>query len=136
MATHTGKCLCGEIRYEFAGDPLMAGVCHCKNCQRQSGTAFSTLWGVPRATLRFTAGEPKVYQDSDTDSGATVERWFCGNCGSPIYSAIPEQPDVAFLKTGTLDDTAGFSPQFHVWCRSKQLWVELADGVPAMQKQA
>ena len=136
MTTHTGQCLCGEIKYEIEGEPLAAGVCHCKNCQRQTGTAFSTLWGVPRASLKFTAGEPKLYRDGNTDSGDTIERWFCGNCGSPLYSAIPSQPDVAYLKTGTLDDTTSFSPQFHVWCRSKQIWVDIPEGVPAMEKQS
>ena len=136
MPTHTGQCLCGQVKYEIDGDPVAAGICHCKNCQRQTGTAFSTLWGVPKASLRFTAGKPSVYHDSDTDSGATIERWFCGNCGSPIYSAIPSQPDMAYLKTGTLDDTSSFAPQFHVWYGSRQAWVEVSEDVPRMDKQS
>jgi len=132
---HTGQCLCGAIRYEFDGDPAMTGVCHCRNCQRQAGSAFSTLAGVPKSNLRFTAGEPKLYRDADTASGNTVERYFCGNCGSPIYSALPGQPDMLFLKTGTLDDTSAFQPQFHVWCETKQNWVKLEEGVPAIPRQ-
>jgi len=134
--TITGHCLCGSIRYEFDNPPAMTGVCHCKNCQRQAGSAFSTLAAVPRSEFRLTAGEPKLYEDGDTDSGNTVQRYFCGNCGSPIYSAVPSSPDLIFLKTGTLDDTAGFKPQFHVWCDSKQSWVSLEEGVPTMAKQA
>ena len=72
---HTGQCLCGEIAYEFPNDPAMSGVCHCKNCQRQAGSAFSTLAGVPKAEFKM-SGAPKLYQDSDTDSGSTVERFF------------------------------------------------------------
>jgi hypothetical protein len=136
MVNHTGHCLCGEIQFEISRDPLMAGVCHCKNCQRQAGSAFSTLWGVPKEAFTFVTGEPKLFADTATDSGNTVERYFCGNCGSPIYSVVPGQPDVMFLKTGTLDDTAGFTPQFHVWCDSKQNWVELGDSVPTMAKQS
>ena len=132
---HTGQCLCGAIKYEFPNDPAVAGVCHCKNCQRQAGSAFSTLAGVPRAEFQMT-GEPKLYQDSDTDSGSTVERYFCGDCGSPIFSAISSQPDVIYLKTGTMDDPSGFSPAFHVWTRTKQDWVELSEGVPQMAKQS
>ncbi len=111
----------------------MAGVCHCKNCQRQAGSAFSTLYGVPRAAFSM-RGEPRLYKDGDTASGNTVERYFCGNCGSPIYSALPSRADMLFLKTGTLDDTAGFAPQFQAWCDSKQDWVELLGGVPVMAK--
>jgi hypothetical protein len=131
----TGQCLCGAINYEIDEAPAVTGVCHCKNCQRQAGSAFSTLAGVPTDQLRFTKGEPKLYQDGDTESGTPVERYFCGNCGSPIYSLLPGTPEMIYLKTGTLDDTAGFEPQFHAWCDSKQEWVELAEGVPAMARQ-
>lgn len=132
----TGQCLCGAIAYEIDGEPAMTGVCHCRNCQRQAGSAFSTLAGIPKPAFRFTRGEPKLYADSDTASGNTVERWFCGNCGSPIYSALPATPDMLYLKTGTLDDTSGFTPQFHVWCDSKQNWVTLEEGVPTMATQS
>jgi hypothetical protein len=90
---------------------------------------------VPKAQFRFTGSEPKLYQDADTVSGNTVDRFFCGNCGSPIYSALPGQPDMLYLKTGTLDDTSSFQPQFHVWCDSKQAWVKLDEGVPAIPTQ-
>jgi len=59
-----------------------------------------------------------------------------GNCGSPIYSALGSQPDQVFLKTSTLDDTSGFKPMFHVWCSTKQDWVQLEEGVPAIPTQA
>ena len=127
MAEHSGQCLCGQVKYNFAMDPLMSGVCHCKNCQRQAGSAFSTIAGVPKAAFNIT-GETTLYQDSETDSGNTVDRHFCGTCGSPIYSALSSQPDVLFLKTGT-DDTQ-FAPQFQVYCETKQNWVELVEGVP------
>lgn len=134
--TMTGSCLCGAVRYEIDSAPALTGVCHCKNCQRQAGSAFSTLAGVPAAEFHLTAGEPTVYQDRDTESGNAVGRYFCGQCGSPIYSALQAQPEMIYLKTGTLDDTTSFKPQFHVWCDSKQNWVELEEGVPALPKQA
>lgn len=128
----TGQCLCGAIKYEIDNPPQMMGVCHCKNCQRQAGSAFSTLAGVPVSEFRLTQGELKLYEDSDTRSGGTVERYFCGNCGSPVYSAVPAYADQVFLKTGTLDDTSNFAPQFHAWCSTKQSWVELEEGIPQM----
>lgn len=129
----TGQCLCGSVAYELTAEFAMTGVCHCKNCQRQAGSAFSTLGGVPSAALNVTQGELKLYQDEDTDSGNPVERYFCGDCGSPIYSALPGHPMV-FVKTGTLDDTSAFNVQFHVWCDSKQPWVQLDEGIPTMAK--
>lgn len=131
----TGQCLCGAIKYEIQSPPAMTGVCHCKNCQRQAGSAFSTLASVPKTEFAFTAGEPKLFEDRDTNSGNPVQRYFCGNCGSPIYSAIEAQPDTLILKTGTLDDTSGFKPMFHAWCDSKQDWVTLEEGVPTIAKQ-
>ncbi len=131
----TGQCLCGAIQYELDNPPAMTGICHCKNCQRQAGSAFSTLAGVPKSEFHIRKGEPTLYVDQDTTSGSPVERWFCGNCGSPIYSALESQPDSIFLKTGTLDDTSDFKPQFQAWCDSKQNWVTLEEGVPAMGTQ-
>ena len=130
----TGKCLCGNVTYRLANTPLKLDVCHCKNCQRQAGSAFSTLAPVPKAEFSM-KGEPKLYVDGDTSSGNSVERHFCGNCGSPIYSALPGQPDVIYLKTGTMDDTSAFKPMFNVWCSTKQNWVELPEGVPQMETQ-
>ena len=133
---HTGGCLCGAIKYTLDSAPAMTGVCHCKNCQRQAGSAFSTLAVVPSEQFKFTNGEPKLYVDGDTKSGNKVERYFCGDCGSPIYSALGSQPEQIFLKTGTMDETSGFKPQFHVWCDTKQNWVELEEGVPQMATQS
>ena len=127
----TGKCLCGAISYVIDNRPAVTGVCHCKNCQRQAGSAFSTLAGVPVSELHI-AGTPKLYTDPDTNSGNTVKRFFCGDCGSPIYSAVQSSPDIVYLNTGTLDDNDTFEPQFHVWCSTKQNWFDIPDGVPAM----
>ena len=136
MTTHTGQCLCGKLKYQISKAPEVAGVCHCKNCQRQTGSAFSSIVGVAKTDFKFTRGELKLYQDSDTDSGNKVERYFCGDCGSPIYSIVAGQPDTLYIKTGTLDDTADFKPQFHVWCDSKQNWVQVDPDVPTMGKQS
>ncbi|MEM9620638.1 MAG: GFA family protein [Pseudomonadota bacterium] len=130
----TGQCLCGAIKYEISNPLTTMGVCHCKNCQRQAGSAFSTLAAVPVSDFSMT-GTPKLYQDQDTTSGDPVERYFCEHCGSPIYSALGAQPEAIYLKTGTLDDTADFAPQFQAWCDTKQNWVELVDGVPAIPTQ-
>ena len=130
----TGKCLCGIVKYELKSSPLTSGVCHCKNCQRSGGSAFSTVAAVNKNDLVIIEGELKLYCDSDTDSGDTVQRFFCDKCGSPIYSAVPSTPDILYLKLGSMDDTAYFSPQFHVFCSSKQHWVELNEAVPASQK--
>ena len=132
----SGSCLCGQINLTISSEPMMAGVCHCKNCQKQTGSAFSTLAGFPLSDIDFGDSELSMYEDSATESGSVVKRFFCGKCGSPIYSQVPAQPDTAYLKTGILDDTSSFMPMFNLWCDSKQDWVTLDETIPAIGKQA
>ena len=134
MTKRTGKCLCGAVTYELASDPTMVGICHCTSCQRQAGSAFSILAGVPRAALSVSGDALKTYED-EAESGNTVLRKFCGECGSPIYSDPSPTAEMVFVKAGTLDDTSDLKPQFHVWCDSAQSWVDLPDDVPTMAKQ-
>jgi len=124
----TGQCLCGRITYTVEADPLLTGVCHCKNCQRQAGSAFSILIAVPKSTVTVT-GTPKEYVDT-ADSGKPVYRRFCGDCGSPLFSLVPDAPDMIFVKAGTLDDTSQLQPQSHFWCDSAQNWVDIDPALP------
>jgi hypothetical protein len=98
--------------------------CHCKNCQRQSGSAFSTIIGVPEGALVI-EGEFKTYDDQG-ESGEAVLRDFCPNCGSPLFSRVAVAPGLVFIKVGTLDNTDAFSPAMHLWTKSKQHWIDLA----------
>jgi hypothetical protein len=127
--TKTGGCLCGAVRYSFTGEPLMQAVCHCKNCQRQAGSGWSMLIALPLDALTI-AGEVTTYLDHG-ESGGEVHRQFCPTCGSPLFSRVPAQPAMIFVKAGTLDETSGFAPQVQFWTASKQDWVEIA-GVPGM----
>ncbi len=125
----TGGCLCGAIRYEITREPAMQAVCHCRHCQKQAGSAFSTIVGVPEDGVRLTQGAPKSYIDHG-ESGKAVERQFCADCGSPLFSKVAVAPGLTFVKAGTLDDPAGFTPSAHIWTKSKQNWVDTG-AVPA-----
>ncbi len=119
----TGGCLCGAIRYEVASEPLLCVTCHCKNCQRQAGSALSIIVGIPEHALTV-SGEVKTYNDTG-DSGATVRRQFCENCGSPVFTRLDNSDGMMFIKAGTLDDTSSLQPAFHCYTKSKQDWVDL-----------
>lgn len=125
----TGGCLCGAVRYRIEGEPAMQVVCHCSHCQKQAGSAFSTIVGVPENAVTLTMGAPKSYIDHG-ESGKAVERQFCGTCGSPLFSKVEVAPGLTFVKSGTLDDTAFFKPSAHIWTKSKQCWVDTG-AVPA-----
>lgn len=130
MTKATGGCLCGDVRYEVTGDPVGTYVCHCTHCQRQAGSAFSIIIGVPEAALAVT-GETRSYADSGENGGA-VERQFCPRCGSPLFSLVGSTPGLVWVKAGTLDDTSALKPAAQLWTRSRQPWVEIA-GVPGFE---
>lgn len=124
-----GGCLCGAVRYRCDAEPLMTAICHCKHCQRQTGTAFSILVAVPKGSLVMEGAQPDTYQDVG-ESGLPVLRKFCSKCGSPIVSEVAATPTMDWLKAGTLDDPSWLQPQVNIWCASAQPWVPMNDAIP------
>lgn len=122
-----GGCNCGNIRYTIDAEPIIVAQCHCKNCQRQSGSAFSVNVVVPAASVSLT-GDLRVYADSDTLSGKIVYRKFCATCGSPIISEQEESNGVLILKVGTLDDPSALAPAINVWTSTAMPWVAIPEG--------
>ena len=123
----TGGCLCGAVRYSMDAEPVAMAVCHCRNCQKQAGSALSVIAVFPRASLSL-EGTPKVYEDEGT-SGQAVYRNFCPNCGSPVLTDTPgaKEGDIIFIKAGTLDDVSILKPTTHYWTKSAQPWFKLPD---------
>lgn len=78
-------------------------LCHCNNCKRYTGSAFSANFSVPQSALTWTTEEPKLFIDA-SDAGRPVRRQFCGDCGSPLTSKPSAGPDVIIMKWGTLND--------------------------------
>src|SRR5664279_416174 len=113
-----GGCLCGQVRYSAHAEPVFVGVCHCKNCQKQSGTAFSVVIAIPKSAMSI-QGQLKTYHDKG-DSGQPVLRRFCAECGSPIVTEVSVMPDLTLIKAGTLDDTSWLDPKMHIFCDSAQ----------------
>lgn len=110
-------------------------ACHCKDCQRQAGSVLSTIAAFPKDSVTI-SGEPKVFHGKG-ESGRTVLRKFCGDCGSPILSEIPQDSfaDMYFVKAGTLDDTSGLTPAAHLWTASAQDWFPFPEGAAKIGKQ-
>ena len=126
MSQRTGRCLCGAITYTLTSEPSMIAVCHCTHCQRQSGGVFSTNIMVNQADY-IQNGETKIYRDIG-DSGAAVMRHFCGDCGSPILSAVGAMPGIVIVKAGTLDDWTGLAPVVEVYTDHAAPWVAAVAG--------
>src|SRR5258705_4675790 len=101
----TGGCLCGAVRYTSTGAHYRRFVCHCSDCKRSGGSAFHIGIAVPRTDFTITSGELRAYMTKE-DSGRTVTRSFCPNCGSGVFNEPEAWPDHVGIKVGTLDHPA------------------------------
>jgi len=127
-----GGCQCGAVRYTLAGRRAVY-ACHCRECQRQSGSAFALSLPVPRDQLALT-GALAVWTRA-ADSGARSECSFCVVCGTRVHHASTTSPDWVTIKAGTLDDTRDLLPFAHLWVRSRQPWVVLDPAVARFDTQ-
>ena len=116
-----GRCHCGEIHYEAQIDPATVSVCHCTDCQMLTGTAYRVSVPASAANLVFLSGTPKLYVKT-AESGNRRAQAFCANCGTPLYSADAKDPQLYFLRVGTLSQRAALPPTRQIWCRSALPW--------------
>lgn len=128
-----GGCNCGSVRYTIAGSPFAIAACHCRNCQRQSGAAYSVNLIVASGAVTI-EGHLARYEDSSTESGKPVLREFCQRCGSPIRSIATANSAMVAIKAGTLDDPSGFPPSLHIWTCEMVDWIEVPEGLPRFPK--
>ena len=123
MANTTGGCLCGQVRYTLTGNPEMSGLCHCRDCQRYTGSAFEPLL-IFEANSIDLRGELKTF-DVKGGSGNSVHRRFCPNCGSGVVNELDSLPGKIIVLAGSLDDPSLFVPQIEVFCEATQPWLQM-----------
>jgi hypothetical protein len=128
MARIEGACLCGAVRYRSESEPVMQVICHCKTCQKNTGSAFSMNVAVPQDSLMVEGDALRSYDDRSGASGQPFHRHYCGACGSHVYSHGAAYGSVAFIKAGTLDDATWLAPSLHIWCSEKLPWVTIPEG--------
>jgi hypothetical protein len=121
----TGGCLCGSTRYEALGPKLEAFICHCRMCQRASGSAFAALFYVAEETLRITKGRPRSFESSPG-----VQRDFCGDCGSPLFFRRRNRPGQRAIVAGSLDHPDGFTPDAQIFLSDAVRWLEDPEAIP------
>jgi len=128
MDVREGGCSCGAVRYRLTAAPLIVHCCHCRNCQKHTGSAFvvNVLLEATRVELRrgeLTATEMPL-------NGGSPNRIFrCSRCLVAVWSEYG-RPQFRFVRAGTLDDPGAVSPDVHIYTRSKQPWVTLPEEVP------
>lgn len=129
-----GRCHCGAITFEAEIDPDRVRICHCTDCQRQSGSAFRTNVPAVPGSFVLSRGTPKVYIKT-AESGNKREHGFCAECGTPIYSASPGDPGSYSLRVGTLDERAELRPSRQIWMRSALPWATDLRSVAQIERQ-
>lgn len=121
MATISGGCLCGKIRYSTEAAPKFVSLCHCRDCQKFTGSAFAAVIAWPKAAVAIT-GTMKGFAKRG-DSGKTIERFFCPDCGTSIMDEAEIVSGLVMIFAGTLDDPSGVQPTSQIYCASAQPWL-------------
>ena len=126
----TGRCYCGEVRYQCEGPPLMRGQCYCLTCQKISGGAGNLFMAVDAQGFQFTKGSPGAFNKKDRRGSPT--RHFCQVCGVHLTARSELAPTAVLIKIGTLDDPGVFQgPQLITWTSEMQKFHLLPPDVPA-----
>lgn len=123
----TGGCQCGGVRYEVRAAPREIYVCHCRECQKQSASAFGISVAVDSADLVLTAGTPRVWTRPATVQGQ-LACFFCPTCGTRLWHGDPERDDWVSVKGGSLDVPPDLTGARHIWIKRKLPGVVIPEG--------
>jgi len=129
----TGECLCGNVRYEYTGELEGATYCHCPDCRRTTGSAFGVGVRMQSAALRILSGSVKDYTKT-ADSGNTITRQFCPECGSPLFTREPAYPHLVWVKAGSLDNPELIKPTHQIWTERSVPWAHINPSLPSFPK--
>ena len=124
---YKGSCLCGEVRFEINGPIEDIVFCHCSRCRKAQGSAFATNANVNKSHFHFLQGEEKLtgYPSSEIQT-----KYFCSNCGSPIYSFSTQNPDTVRIRLGTIEGDISEKPRAHIFVDSRANWDQICDSLP------
>jgi len=127
-----GGCTCGLVRYRMSSAPLFVHCCHCRWCQRETGSAFVLNALIESERVQLQTGEVEVV-DTPSNSGKGQKISRCPKCRIAVWSNYAGAGDaLRFVRVGTLDEPAHCPPDIHIFTASKQPWVLLPPGTPAV----
>jgi hypothetical protein len=131
MTTFEGGCACDEIRYRLRSAPMFVNCCHCRDCQRQTGSAFVINAIIETDRIELVVGEPEAVA-VPTDSGRAHDIYRCPTCAVAVWSDYGRRRALRFVRVGTLDQPQALPPNAHIFTRTKLPWVNV-DGAPAFE---
>lgn len=128
----TGGCLCGAVRYEINAPALSSGYCHCRICQKFTGSTMSAYTAFPASSVRFTGAEPKYFTSSPI-----ARRGFCAVCGSSLvyHMTRPHEATLLVIFTTSLDNPQDYAPAAHNGMESRVSWFEILDDLPRTRSE-
>ena len=130
-----GECQCGQVTYEADIEPGEVSICHCRDCQRLTGTAYRVTVSAPRERFHITSGEPKLYVKT-ADNGRRRMQYFCSNCGSPIYTTGDlHDADEVGIRLGTINQRQDLKPRSQYWYSSELPWVQDIRALPRHDRE-
>ena len=127
-----GGCACGAVRYRLASKPMFVHCCHCRDCQRQTGSAFVLSALIETDRVERLSGDTQAVL-VPTDSGRPHVIHRCPTCGTAVWSHYGGVQPLSFVRVGTLDEPSALPPDVHIYTRSKLPWVALPAGAPAFE---
>jgi len=128
-----GGCACRAIRYKLTASPLIVHACHCRDCQRITGSAFVINICIEKKFVEAGPSVPKSFRLAG-GSGKHHDVFFCAACGTYLWSRYHGAPgDAVFVRAGTLDSPDAVRPDVHIFTRSKLPWLDLPPEVPAFE---
>jgi len=126
-----GRCLCGAVQVTVRAAPMRMAQCHCRDCQRISGTGHTTNALFKEADVEI-SGETKGYAVI-ADSGSTLTRYFCPTCGSRMFNRNSARPGVMILPAGVFDDSDWFQPQMALYTARRPAWDPERADIPSFE---
>jgi hypothetical protein len=123
MSSRSGGCLCGAVRYEVEGEPLRAGLCHCADCRKESGSVFVTFAVWPRGAFRHSG-----------DTASFQGRSFCPACGGRLFCLTRDEAEI---RLGSLDSAPmEIAPVHELWVKRRESWLHALPGTGQYREDA
>ncbi len=126
------SCQCGALSATLPGPCDQIVACHCRACQRRSGSPFGVVAYYPADQLEL-LGEPSSYTRI-ADSGGSFTTWFCPTCGTTLWCTIDLKPGMIGIPVGAIEDKRSFAPVRSVWEQSMHPWVAMPTDIPHYPK--
>jgi hypothetical protein len=129
----TGGCFCGAVRYRLTDRPMFVHCCHCRECQKRTGSAFVINALIETSRIDIEAGEPAKRRVPGT-SGRPQDLYVCEACSTPLWSDYGAREWMMFVRVSSLDDPTAVAPDVHIFTASKVPWVQIPEGAMAVEE--